>query len=720
MLQVYANSTDVTQYLERNTIRIAEQLNNRANTCSFILNKYDLASGVIVNIFEGFELTAQANSGQADLVVDNTYELSEKFRPGDELILDIKWAGQIRKIIDSINHTTKTITLTTNLPANLSNKTKCWRLVFSWVTLKNPNEEFGMSGTFSYKVNVVDWTKIFDAKNIADTYEDMYAREMMGRIVYDFCANDNQTNLSLFESGWTQSGLGLAMANETTDRIQGSYAQKTGTSGIGTALWTQSITSVDLTGKDHFRLWFKIKTNYGDSITSIKYRVGTDSSNYFEGSSDWVGSDNENCWNFAAFRFDRATIVGSPDISDIAWLQIEVVCTATIPTGNIIFDHSFAAQWGFTIQNVIRGDRRFVDVRVAYKKPTMFFEELAKLQGFFWFVDYERDIHLFRMNNTPSPLAITDSSENYSDLVTSADISQLKNRQTVRGGEAVDSFSYEQVEVCDGKVESWRLDYKPKALEVYVDTTGTGASYVLATLGIENLDDPALFDYVYNFQEKVVRRASASILPIGTLFKRVYFPYKPIRVRVENNASIVATKALLGGDGIFEWPVISDASIKDWNEARIRARSEVNAYANAILSADFTTEIDGLTAWQIIHITDTSRGIDEDFLIQKVSKESKNNELWKYKINAGSTMFGIIEFFQMLLKKTGDLTVNVNEQVDIVKNIDETLEIEDVYTFTQKIDTFYAHSRTGQYSHTLNFTEGWTPNDAYCGFSQVS
>jgi len=201
---------------------------------------------------------------------------------------------------------------------------------------------------------------------------------------------------------------------------------------------------------------------------------------------------------------------------------------------------------------VIRGDRRFVDVRVAYKKPTMFFEELAKLQGFFWFVDYERDIHLFRMNNTPSPLAITDSSENYSDLVTSADISQLKNRQTVRGGEAVDSFSYEQVEVCDGKVESWRLDYKPKALEVYVDTTGTGASYVLATLGIENLDDPALFDYVYNFQEKVVRRASASILPVGTLFKRVYFPYKPIRVRVENNASILATKALLGGDGIFE------------------------------------------------------------------------------------------------------------------------------------------------------------------------
>lgn len=63
---------------------------------------------------------------------------------------------------------------------------------------------------------------------------------------------------------------------------------------------------------------------------------------------------------------------------------------------------------------------------------------------------------------------------------------------------------------------------------------------------------------------------------------------------------------------------MNDASIKDWNEARLRARAEVEAYANAILSADFTTEIDGLTAGQIIHITDSSRGIDDDFLIQKV------------------------------------------------------------------------------------------------------
>lgn len=720
MLLVYSNTTDVTESVQRNTIRIQEQLNNRANTCSFVIDETEIWEGSIIQVFEGFKLTAQANSWQADLVVNDTFETTTKFRAGDELILDIEGAGQVRKIILSINHTTKTITLTTNLPANLAQWTKCGRLVFSGVTMKNPDEEIWYTGTFSYKVNATDWTKIFDAKNIADTYENKYAREMMWRVIYDYCATDAQTNLSLFEAAWTQSGVGLAMANEADDRIQWSYAQKTGTSGSGTAKWTTTITPVDISTMDHFRLWFKIKTAYGASVTSIKYRVGNDSSNYYEGSSDWFGTANENCWNYIAFRFDRATVVGSPNLATVDWLEIEVICNATIPTGNLIFDHAFASKGGFTLQNVIRGDRLFVDVRVPYKKPTVFFEQLAKLQNFFWFVDYERDIHMFKMNNTEAPFEITDSSQNYSNLSITADISQLKNRQTVRGGEAVDAFTYTQIEVCDGKQESWGLDYKPKALEVWVDTTGTGSSYVQASLGIENLDDPALFDYVYNFQEKVVRRASASILPVGTLFKRIYYPYKPIRVRVEDNASILAIKAMLWGDGIIDGPVISDASIKDWNEARLRARAEVETYANAILSADFTTEIDGLTAGQIIHITDSSRGIDDDFLIQKVWKASKENERWRYTISAGSTMFGLIEFFQMLLKKTDDLNVDVNEQVDIVKNIDETLEIEDVYTFTQKTDVFYAHSRTGEYSHTLTFTEGGTANDAYCGFSQVS
>lgn len=383
--------------------------------------------------------------------------------------------------------------------------------------------------------------------------------------------------------------------------------------------------------------------------------------------------------------------------SAIDWVQIEVVSTAAIPTGNLHFDHAFVSSGGYTIKNVIRGDREFVDVRAQYKKPTVFVDNIAKLQNYFWFIDYERNLHFFKNDATPAPFSLTDSSQNFADLNITADISTLKNRQTVRGGIAIDSSLYTQDEVTDGKLESWRLDYPPKNLQIWVDTTGTGASYVQKTVGVENLTDPASVDYLFNFSEKIVRRASDSVLPNGTLFRRIYNPYKPIRVRVQDAVSIAMMKALIGGDGIYDGAVINDTTILDWNEARVRAQAEVTAYSNPILSATFKTEQDGLKAGQVIHITDSSRSIDNDFLIQKISKQSRNDERWTYSVDCGSTAFGIIEFFQLLLKKTDNLSVDVSEIIDIVVNQDETITLTPAFVFTHKTAPFKAASNVSKW-----------------------
>lgn len=337
--------------------------------------------------------------------------------------------------------------------------------------MKNPDEEIGFTGTFSYKVNATDWTKIFNAKNVVQTYADQYSREIFGRLIYEFIATDWQKNLDLFENSWTASGVALPMIVDASDRIQGTNSMKSGSTGAGTATWMKTISSVDLTNADSFRFWFKISAGYGVRFSSLKFRVGSDSSNYWEGSTAWIGDNEEGCWNFDSFQFDRSTKVGNPYKAAVTWLQIEAVVTGSISSGNIHFDHALATSGGFTLKNCIRGDRRFEDVRISYKKPTVFIEEIAKLQNFFWFIDYERDFHFFKKNSFPTPFSISDTSQNYDDLSITADISQLNNRQTVRGGEAIDSVFYTQDEVCDGQVESWRLDYKPKNLEVWVDTT---------------------------------------------------------------------------------------------------------------------------------------------------------------------------------------------------------------------------------------------------------
>lgn len=185
------------------------------------------------------------------------------------------------------------------------------------------------------------------------------------------------------------------------------------------------------------------------------------------------------CWNYEAFEVARASETGTVDASAITYLEIEIVANGSITTGSILFDHMLATSGGFTLQNTIRGDRKFKDVRLQYKKPTVVLEDFAKMQNFFWYVDYDKDIHFFKKDAKLAPFSLDDTSENFGDLSISVDIADLKNRQTVRGGEAPSESRYTQDIVADGEQASFRLDYPPKDLKVYVDS---GSGFVEKTV----------------------------------------------------------------------------------------------------------------------------------------------------------------------------------------------------------------------------------------------
>lgn len=83
MLIVKVNGTDITDKVEQKSIKIVEQLNNRANTCSFSVLDYPIPESALIEVWEGSELAA-ATSG-ATLKLDDTYEYYQKYRIGDEL-----------------------------------------------------------------------------------------------------------------------------------------------------------------------------------------------------------------------------------------------------------------------------------------------------------------------------------------------------------------------------------------------------------------------------------------------------------------------------------------------------------------------------------------------------------------------------------------------------------------------------------------------------------
>lgn len=686
MLKVYAWSTDISAMIKTGSMRVVEQLNNRANTASFDVINEEVTYGQEVRLYECFQLTAEWTSWTSTLHVDDTFEFYEIFRAGDEILLNIGGTTSYATI-DSINHTTKEIELTANLAATFAAGTVCGRLFFGGTVESVGDREYWTTWQFEYSVNLVERTKSMNKKNVGDTYQDQYPREIISRMMYSFVATDTSTVLDSMEAARTASGVARSMTDETTDKIVWAKAQKTGATWAGTATWTKTITPVDLTGKTDIRMRHKMDENIWSKTTSMKIRVGNDSSNYYERTSTMTGNNQDNCWNRENFKIDRATQVGTVAIATIDWLQIAIVATESIASGGFLFDEIQATSGGFTLKNCIRWDRKVADYRVSYKKPTEIIETLAKAQGIFWLIDYNKDLHLFRQNQTAAPIEITDTSQNYSDLRIEPDMSMIRNRQMVRGGDAPASEIYEQIHVADGQETSRPLDYKPSGITVEVDT---GSGYATKTVGIENLNEESAFDFVFNFQEKVLRNAAHATLAATNKIKIRYYPYQSVRVIVTDRVSVLSLKAIQGGDGIVDGPVINDSTILTFEDARRRAKAEIDAYSNAVINARFITNKGNIHAGQLISITDTSRGIAESFLIQRCSRTFLGDDIESaYRIDAGSTMFWLIEFFQLLLKKTSDLMINDSEVVDILVSQDETITITFSSTQTQKSFLFY-------------------------------
>lgn len=699
MILFKINSVDVTDKIERDSFSMSEQLQNRTNTCNFSIYNYKVIENQEVEIWKGATTIQQSNSGTNVIYLDDTHEYFQRFLPNQEIFIDIEGI-QKSYIIDTIDYNNNTITLTTNLESNLLTNKKVGVKVFAGNVINAPETEItnGVGLPVIYQeVQCSDYNYLLDRKNVVDTFINMYPKEIISRTINKFIASESELTIDTFSLPWNESGQALPMVDDLNveNVIEGLKSQKASLN-TGTGLYEKTITAINLTTYDRIRMFYKVGETQGIAVAHIKYRFGNDSSNYYSYTmTHATGLDDEDCYHLEAVKITEPTEkVGTVNLASITYLAIEI--QAVNPVSAIYFDVIKAVKKGFSCNNFIRGGTKLEEARFQYQKPSVVINRISKLYDYYWHIDFDRDVNMYVIDKTPAVFnlsdTIGDTTYNYSDLSIEADVSSLKNMQTVRGGEAPDETEYTQEEYGDGAKTSWYLDYKPKDIRVFTDT---GSGYIEKTVGIENIANETTVDYVFNFSEKTLRKAMDSTLTSSDKIKISYYPYKAIRVRLKDEPSINAMKLITGGDGIYEGAVITDTNIKTWDEARKRCQAELNTYKNPIVTIQFTTEQENLHAGNIIRITDTDRGIDDEYLIQRIGVKQKAWGHFIYNVQAGTTLFGLIEFFQLLLNsrtRAGDV-IDKAEVVDVVENVDETITIQESYTFTQKTSPFTIASR---------------------------
>jgi hypothetical protein len=218
-----------------------------------------------------------------------------------------------------------------------------------------------------------------------------------------------------------------------------------------------------------------------------------------------------------------------------------------------------------------------------YKLPSECFRELCDYVGWYWFVDYDKNVHFLNPQEFPQPAPmIIEPGGKYRNFRRSIDIVGLRNRVYVRGGTMLSDPQVVQWK-ADGIARIWTLPWGPHEVDFKVGE-------VAKTVGVENLHEEIDFDYMMSFSEKYIRCSSQTSTPAeGTTMSLTARQDIPVITMVEDYASQSAIAKVQGGDGVYEH-VISDDTLTSIAAAEAAGMADLREHANPRVKGSFETE----------------------------------------------------------------------------------------------------------------------------------
>jgi len=677
-MYLFINGTNRTTNLLHNSLDISDELQERVDTCSFLLVGINPSYYDDVKVFEGFPILSASSTS---VTLDFEYSLclqNNLFRVGDIVTIAIgesdEETGEVLTIVSDSGNTKLTFATFANTPS-------VWELAgrkkFAWNIIDIKDKNNAILENIEFEVTALDYTRIFDKRLINDTYRNRDGRY----IVNDFCNVTVNPNLVLDQFDyattaalrvkWIESGDGGNPTLDTTDERETTWAGNfMWTFSSWTATFSNAITSIDISSfiwadtgsptKWRIGFWYKA-TDYS-KITNFVLRVGSDSSNYIA----FTVTPTENEWVYFDEEFTEWVKTGTPNWEAVDYLAIVITETADSSLkidGIRVLENSFFRHYPYVQTSTV-----FDDFRINRVKPTEVMQRIADNLAWYWFIDYDKHIHLFEKTTTVAPISVTEDSNNFRDLQITYDTSRLINRQVVRWAEETSTEVYSQVVEGDGVVREWIMKNKFKGLSVKFDDgsstdtaeAGTNTTTINATghgleigdyivnrtrsnavrrvlttpsldsftveavtgqtnwdtfslfvaklVGVEGINQEAWYDYMSNYNEKSIRNAdSEPTIKEGEFLLFSYNEVIPILVQRTNNVSVTNMRNVLWyTDWLFEWQPIIDRTLTSRTEALKTAEAVLLKYSNVIITAEFSTNQEWLESGQLIRIKDTT------------------------------------------------------------------------------------------------------------------
>ena len=335
---------------------------------------------------------------------------------------------------------------------------------------------------------------------------------------------------------------------------------------------------------------------------------------------------------------------------------------------------------GFTTTGVVACG---VDVTtISFNRVTVAeaLTKLASIVNYFWYVDYNKDLHFFPRYENPAPFTITDDNDNYirNTLNIKKDLSQLRNRITVRGDEEEGDVRTESY-IADGEKVMFSTANKFATLPTVV-VNGTTSS-----VGLDYLTPDADADCFWSYEQKYIKFKDTTKPAVSQVVSFTGTPLFPVIVQATEPISV----SVYGEYEIFK----KDKTIKSRADALQYASAELTAYKDGVVEGQFSTNTQGLKSGQLITINSVIMGVDETFIIQSVETRvlAVSKIVCSVKLATYKTM-GIIDFLQNLLKKQDERDPDPENLLSFYKFADSAGIADLLGSFTNSTTKLYVYA----------------------------
>jgi hypothetical protein len=323
---------------------------------------------------------------------------------------------------------------------------------------------------------------------------------------------------------------------------------------------------------------------------------------------------------------------------------------------------------GFTLDAPASGP--VIDtIRFNYEQPSKAMQALCDAIGWDWYIDADDVVHFFAAGAELAPFSITDDNGKaaFGSLEFDGNILELKNVVYVRGGEYEDAVSESDAldkYIADGTQVTFNLGYRYNNVEVSVNGSAK-------TVGVDFIDDPADFDCLYNYQEKLIRFRDDNKPTSGQTVKVFGNALIPLIVQAQDDASIAAY-------GRFEGIQI-DQSINSIAEAESVASELLSKWSAGSYEGKFRTLEKGLRAGQYITINSTLREVNDSFKINQITGKMKGYDRFEYSvqfIKSGQVTFTDMMVGLLSLQKK-NITISDDEVIQRLTKMSDAVGIAD-------------------------------------------